>query len=212
LLSEALDYGRVQAPDLIDELAGRRRAPEMVHGDADLVGYLLLQSKAWVLFAASDQLGQVSFIAPDGLCNLARSAPKRPYPLPYVQGRRDRLPASTRICGLLGHAQDSRKAGVHVYFLPAKKCLTVELCWWQSHDTMDAIQLLADHIARNEASQAQFARNVSCSEPHLSLILARKRGLSVPLAKRISDKTGIPVRELVPEKVEKATEVLEAAQ
>jgi antitoxin component HigA of HigAB toxin-antitoxin module len=77
---------------------------------------------------------------------------------------------------------------------------------------MDVLQTLADHIARNEASQAQFARNVSCSESHLSLVLAGKRGLSVPLAKRISDKTNIPVRALVPDKIERAAEVLEAAQ
>jgi transcriptional regulator with XRE-family HTH domain len=77
---------------------------------------------------------------------------------------------------------------------------------------MDAREALADHIARNEASQAQFARDVGCSESHLSLILAGKRGLSVPLAKRISDKANIPVRELVPDKIHAATQALEAAQ
>jgi DNA-binding transcriptional regulator YdaS (Cro superfamily) len=79
---------------------------------------------------------------------------------------------------------------------------------------MDGIQKLADFIARKTASQAQFARDVGCSEPHLSLILAGKRGLSVPLAKRISVATDgeVPVRALVPDKIEQATETLEAAQ
>lgn len=77
---------------------------------------------------------------------------------------------------------------------------------------MDGIDRLADFISRETASQAQFARNVRCSEPHLSLILARKRGLSVPLAKRMSDASGIPVRDLVPEKIERAEEMIEAAQ
>lgn len=77
---------------------------------------------------------------------------------------------------------------------------------------MDAREALADHIARNEASQAQFARDVGCSESHLSLILAGKRGLSVPLASRISAKAKIPVRDLVPDKVEEATQTLQAAQ
>lgn len=79
---------------------------------------------------------------------------------------------------------------------------------------MDGIAQLADFITRNMASQAQFARDVGCSEPHLSLILAGKRGLSVPLAKRISEATQgeVPVRVLVPDKIEQATETLEAAQ
>lgn len=64
-------------------------------------------------------------------------------------------------------------------------------------DAMDGIERLADYIAREKASQAQFARDVNCSESHLSLVLARKRGLSVPLAKRIGAEAGIPVSELV---------------
>lgn len=79
---------------------------------------------------------------------------------------------------------------------------------------MDGIQDLAAFIARNSASQAQFARDVGCSEPHLSLILAGKRGLSVKLAKRISVATNgeLPVRALVPDKIEEATETLQAAE
>ena len=79
---------------------------------------------------------------------------------------------------------------------------------------MDVFQELAAFIARNAASQAQFARDVGCSEPHLSLILAGKRGLSVPLAKRISIRTQgeIPVQALVPGKIAEATETLQAAQ
>lgn len=77
---------------------------------------------------------------------------------------------------------------------------------------MDGIQKLADFITHKTASQAQFARDVGCSEPHLSLILAGKRGLSVPLAKRMSVASGVPVRDLVPDKIEQATETLEAAQ
>lgn len=79
---------------------------------------------------------------------------------------------------------------------------------------MDGIQKLAGFIAREVASQAQFARDVRCSESHLSLVLAGKRGVSVPLATRISAATrgSIPVRELVPDKIEKAARTLEAAQ
>lgn len=77
---------------------------------------------------------------------------------------------------------------------------------------MDGIELLIDYLRREKASQAQFAADVKCSESHLSLVLARKRGLSVPLAKRISNKTGVPFTALVPDKVERATETLEAAR
>lgn len=77
---------------------------------------------------------------------------------------------------------------------------------------MDGIEQLADYISRGEASQAQVARNVGCSESHLSLVLSRKRGLSVPLAKRISVATGVPVRALVADKLDQAVETLQAAQ
>lgn len=79
---------------------------------------------------------------------------------------------------------------------------------------MDGKALLADFIAHDPRSQAQIAREAKCSEGHLSLFLAGKRGLSVPLAKRLSAVTGgqVPVRALVPEKIEQAEETLEAAQ
>lgn len=79
---------------------------------------------------------------------------------------------------------------------------------------MDGKELLANFIRRDPRSQAQFARDAQCSEGHLSLVLRGKRGLSVPLAKRISQATGgeVPVRALVPEKIEEAAETLEAAQ
>lgn len=79
---------------------------------------------------------------------------------------------------------------------------------------MDGIANLAAFISRKTASQAQFARDIGCSESHLSLILARKRGLSVPLAKRIAVVTEneVPVRALVPDKIDRANETLEAAR
>lgn len=38
-------------------------------------------------------------------------------------------------------------------------------------------------------SRAEFARRVETSEPHLSLILQRKRGVSLDLAVRIENET-----------------------
>jgi transcriptional regulator with XRE-family HTH domain len=79
---------------------------------------------------------------------------------------------------------------------------------------MDGKDRLAAFIRRDPRSQAQFAREAGCSEGHLSLVLKGKRGLSVPLAKRISQATGgeVPVRELVADKIERAEEAIEAAQ
>jgi len=48
---------------------------------------------------------------------------------------------------------------------------------------------LADWIEAN-TTQAKFARAVRCSESHLSLILKGERGVSLPLAQRLSDATG----------------------
>lgn len=78
---------------------------------------------------------------------------------------------------------------------------------------MDGIDQLAAYL-RDYGSQARFAREINCSESHLSLVLARKRGLSVPLAKRVSTATGgtVPVRALVAEKLERAAELLGAAE
>lgn len=45
-----------------------------------------------------------------------------------------------------------------------------------------------------EISQAKLAADSECSEPHLSLILSGERGVSMRLAKRLSDATGGEVR------------------
>ena len=49
--------------------------------------------------------------------------------------------------------------------------------------------MLAEFI-RERTTQAKFAREVRCSESHLSLILKGERGISLGLAKRISEATG----------------------
>lgn len=41
-----------------------------------------------------------------------------------------------------------------------------------------------------ELSQSKLAADADCSEPHLSLILQRKRGVSMKLAQRLSVVTG----------------------
>lgn len=64
---------------------------------------------------------------------------------------------------------------------------------------MDGRHAIASFIDAQKASQAEFARDVGCSESHLSLFLKGKRGISVPLAKRMSAATdgAVPVTELV---------------
>lgn len=47
---------------------------------------------------------------------------------------------------------------------------------------------LAAWIEKN-TSQAKFAADAGCSESHLSLILQRKRGISLPLAQKFSNAT-----------------------
>jgi plasmid maintenance system antidote protein VapI len=76
---------------------------------------------------------------------------------------------------------------------------------------MDGRAILARYI-RDNTSQAQFARDVDCSETHLTLILQGKRGASVPLAKRMSKATGgaVPVRALVSAEVAKLLSELAA--
>jgi transcriptional regulator with XRE-family HTH domain len=56
---------------------------------------------------------------------------------------------------------------------------------------------LSKRLASERGSQGKFARDVDCSEAHLSLVLKGKRNVSYPLAQRIHDKTGIPVEELM---------------
>lgn len=53
---------------------------------------------------------------------------------------------------------------------------------------MTGRELLEGYISRN-TTQAQFARDVGCSESHLSLLLDGKRGVSFRLARRISEAT-----------------------
>lgn len=74
---------------------------------------------------------------------------------------------------------------------------------------MDGIDYVRNYITRETASQAQLARDVKCSESHLSLVLARKRGVSAKLAKRISEATGVPMRELRPDLAEVMREAAE---
>lgn len=64
---------------------------------------------------------------------------------------------------------------------------------------------LGDFI-RQHTTQAKFAREVRCSESHLSLVLKGKRVMSFRLAKRISEATNgeIPVEALPHEKSEAA--------
>lgn len=53
-------------------------------------------------------------------------------------------------------------------------------------------------------SQAAFADTVGCSESHLSLVLQRKRGVSLKLAQRFSGATGgeVPVEAFLWEPAE----------
>lgn len=60
----------------------------------------------------------------------------------------------------------------------------------------DGRQLLSDYIAR-ESSQVAVCRAADCSQSHLSLYLAGKRGLSVNMAEAIAAVTGIPAARLL---------------
>ena len=64
-------------------------------------------------------------------------------------------------------------------------------------EPVDGRKLLAEFI-RPRMTQAQFAKDVGCSESHLSLVLKGERGVSLGLAKRISEATAgaIPVEAL----------------
>jgi transcriptional regulator with XRE-family HTH domain len=63
---------------------------------------------------------------------------------------------------------------------------------------MDGRRILAKYI-REHTTQAEFARDVECSQTHLTLVLQGKRGVSISLAKRMSAATAgtVPVRALV---------------
>lgn len=56
---------------------------------------------------------------------------------------------------------------------------------------------LAKQFAAERGAQTKMAREVNCSESHLSLVLRGKRNVSYGLAQRIHDKTGIPVEDLM---------------
>lgn len=62
---------------------------------------------------------------------------------------------------------------------------------------MDGQQSLSQWIDAN-MTQAEFARAVECSQSHLSLVLKGERGVSLKLAKRISEATGgaVPIETL----------------
>lgn len=55
-------------------------------------------------------------------------------------------------------------------------------------------------------SQSKLAADVLCSEPHLSLILQRKRGVSMKLAQRLSVATGgaVPIEAFLLDQPEAA--------
>lgn len=57
--------------------------------------------------------------------------------------------------------------------------------------------MLREGFAAESGAQVKFAREVQCSESHFSLVLNGKRGMSYPLAERISAKTGIPIDRLM---------------
>lgn len=59
---------------------------------------------------------------------------------------------------------------------------------------MDIRHPLAVWMDGQTINQAQLAEASGCSEPHLSLILQRKRGVSMKLAQRLSVATGGAVK------------------
>lgn len=79
---------------------------------------------------------------------------------------------------------------------------------------MDGRQQIAQFLAQHESSQAQFARDVGCSESHLTLFLQGKRKISVPLAMRMSAATGgaVPLKALVSSELIELAETLGAAE
>ena len=64
---------------------------------------------------------------------------------------------------------------------------------------MEALRPLAEWISAN-GGRAKFARDVGCSEPHLSEILSGKKTVSLKLAIRMSRATGgaVPVEAFEP--------------
>lgn len=56
---------------------------------------------------------------------------------------------------------------------------------------------LSKQFSADRGAQVKFAREVQCSQTHLSNMLKGKRKPSYPLAQRMHEKTGIPVEELM---------------
>ena len=81
-----------------------------------------------------------------------------------------------------------------VHFLSAKKSLTMDFAIGKVWP-MDIRHPLAVWIEGHpEISQSKMAADSDCSEGHLSLILQRKRGVSMKLAQRLSVATGGQVK------------------
>lgn len=56
-------------------------------------------------------------------------------------------------------------------------------------------------LERSRMNQREFAREIALTEAHLSQILTGKRRPGLPIAVRIEDRTGIPVRSWLPQPV-----------
>ena len=65
---------------------------------------------------------------------------------------------------------------------------------------------LGKWLGKNRVKQADFARSIGCSEPHLSLVAQGKRGVSLELALSIEREThrGVTVEQLLDSKLEAA--------
>lgn len=61
---------------------------------------------------------------------------------------------------------------------------------------------------KRKGAQAELARAVGCSQAHLCLVSNGERGLSINLAKKISDATGVPIQTLLPD----LAQIIEAAE
>jgi len=59
---------------------------------------------------------------------------------------------------------------------------------------MENMHPLADWLNKTGEPRSAFARKIEISEPHLSLIISRKRGASLELAARIETATKGKVR------------------
>lgn len=66
---------------------------------------------------------------------------------------------------------------------------------------MNGRQLLSEYVEASGKPQAEIAREIGCSEGHLSAILSGTRGTSSKMAKQISSVTGLPVEALLLERV-----------